>query len=75
MRTQQVSQAAKEFRIVFENPLLSLETMTRSASPYMKPARKGLSISNRNDTWRPFSSFLKEASLSLVSFVKGIIAN
>lgn len=41
-RAEQVNQAAKELGIIFEDPLLSLVTMTSAAIPYLKICEEGL---------------------------------
>jgi len=41
-RTEQVNQAAKELGIVFEDPVLSLITMTSAAIPYLRICEEGL---------------------------------
>ncbi|SDT83788.1 adenine deaminase [Desulfobacula phenolica] len=41
-RTKQVNQAAKELGVVFEDPILSLITMTSPAIPYLKICEEGL---------------------------------
>lgn len=41
-RTEQVNQAARELGIVFEDPVLSLITMTSAAIPYLRICEEGL---------------------------------
>ena len=41
-RTEQVNQAAKELGIIFEDPILSLITMTSAAIPYLRICEEGL---------------------------------
>jgi len=42
VKTEQVNQAAKELGIVFEDPILSLITMTSAAIPYLRICEEGL---------------------------------
>lgn len=41
-RTEQVNQAAKELGVIFEDPILSLITITSPAIPYLKICEEGL---------------------------------
>lgn len=54
VRTEQVNQAAKELGIIFEDPILSLITMTSAAIPYLRICEEGLVDLKDGKTWGVF---------------------